>query len=325
MRLGIPRALMYFRFFPTWLTFFRELDVDVWVSPKTTKGLLEQGLSRALDDVCLPIKLGFGHVIELCGQCDAIFLPRLICVERDAYLCPKFTGFTDMIRASIPELPDLIDPIVNEKSWRHKNDQALIRAGRMLGKGKRRALKALEKAQENQIAFERDMRSTGDPIATIDAWEAHLLGRKKEIASFPQKLDSTHTIAVLGHSYTIYDEYISMGLLKKLSQSGVRTVRPDSIDRPSLEKFLSTLDQKPFWTSGKEAVGSSLYYLSKKKADGFIYVVSFECGPDSMSREVVDYQAGLYEIPMLSLVLDEHTAEAGVVTRLQAFLDMLRR
>jgi len=325
MKLGIPRALMYFRFFPTWLSFFRELDVDLLVSPKTTKGLLEKGLSRALDDVCLPIKLGFGHVIELCGNCDAIFLPRLICVEKDAYLCPKFTGFTDMVRASVPELPALIDPIVNEKSWRHKSDQALLRAGRMLGKAKRRSRRALEEAKQNQRAFEKDMLETADPIVTIDAWEKFLLGRETQVPPAPAQPQSPHTIAVLGHSYTIYDEYISMGLLKKLSQSGVRTVRADSIDRPSLEKFLASLHQKPFWTSGKEAVGSSLYYLSEGKIDGFIYVVSFECGPDSMSREVVDYQAGLYKIPMLSLVLDEHTAEAGVITRIQAFLDMLRR
>jgi len=325
MLLGIPRTLMYFRFFPTWITFFRQLGVDIVLSHRTNKGLLEQGLSRALDDVCLPIKLGFGHVVDLCNRCDSIFLPRLICVEEDAYLCPKFTGFTDMIRASIPELPDILDPIVNAKSARLSHCKALRRAGKHLG-GRRKSLQqAWQAAEQNQKAFDRDMRLTGDPLATIDAWEDYLLDKREASPEPILPCDFPHTIAVLGHTYTIYDQYISMGLLGKLASKGVGTVRPDSIDRLSLERFLGTLSQRPFWTSGKEAVGSSLYYLNRGGVSGFIYVVSFECGPDSMCREVVDYQAGLYQIPMLSLVLDEHTAEAGIITRIEAFLDMLKR
>ena len=63
-------------------------------SPKTNKAILDAGLRSALDETCLPVKLFFGHVLELAGSVDQI-VPLLIGVEPGAYICPKFMGLPD--------------------------------------------------------------------------------------------------------------------------------------------------------------------------------------------------------------------------------------
>jgi len=54
--------------------------------------------------------------------------------------------------------------------------------------------------------------------------------------------------------------------------------------------------------------------------------MAFGCGPDSLMMDMVQRQATrLRTTPFMSLTVEEHTAEAGIVTRLEAFLDMMYR
>jgi len=60
--------------------------------------------------------------------------------------------------------------------------------------------------------------------------------------------------------------------------------------------------------------------------DGFIHVVSFGCGPDSMVGEIAERETRRSSnLPYMALTIDEHTAEGGLLTRLEAFTDMLAR
>ena len=61
-------------------------------------------------------------------------------------------------------------------------------------------------------------------------------------------------------------------------------------------------------------------------ADGVIGIMTFGCGPDSLMMDMVHRQAARLKMtPFMSLTLEEHTAEGGIVTRLEAFLDMIYR
>jgi len=64
----------------------------------------------------------------------------------------------------------------------------------------------------------------------------------------------------------------------------------------------------------------------QSETDGVIGIMTFGCGPDSLMMDTVRRQAAREgTTPFMSLILEEHTAEAGVVTRLEAFLDMIYR
>ena len=74
-----------------------------------------------------------------------------------------------------------------------------------------------------------------------------------------------------------------------------------------------------------ELLGGALYYLNQPDIDGLIHVTAFACGPDAVVDRVMEIEARRRGgKPFLSIAIDEHTGEAGVRTRIEAFLDMLR-
>ncbi len=93
VRAGIPRALLYYEYYPAWQTFFEELGAEVVVSPPTTQVILVEGSSRVVTDTCLPVKVFCGHVLTLVNKCDYIFIPAIRSVKSKIYNCSKFLGF----------------------------------------------------------------------------------------------------------------------------------------------------------------------------------------------------------------------------------------
>ena len=72
LKIGIPRAFLYYRYHTLWETFLEELGVDFIVSPPTNKAILNAGSICAIDEACLPMKIFLGHVDWLIGRCDKI-------------------------------------------------------------------------------------------------------------------------------------------------------------------------------------------------------------------------------------------------------------
>ena len=105
VRVGIPRALSYYQYYPAWKAFFEALGAETVVSPPTNKAIFTSGNSRAVAETCLPVKLFFGHVISLADKCDYMFIPAMRSLGKKAYYCSKFIGLPDMTRALVPECP----------------------------------------------------------------------------------------------------------------------------------------------------------------------------------------------------------------------------
>src|SRR3989337_1194860 len=101
-RVGIPRALLYYQYYPMWKTFFEGLDVEVVVSPPTTKTVVASGASRVVAETCLPVKVYCGHAIALADKCDLMFIPSIRSLEKRVYNCSKFLGLPDVVRAVVP-------------------------------------------------------------------------------------------------------------------------------------------------------------------------------------------------------------------------------
>jgi predicted nucleotide-binding protein (sugar kinase/HSP70/actin superfamily) len=86
------------------------------------------------------------------------------------------------------------------------------------------------------------------------------------------------------------------------------------------------LGKKIFWSNGYHLVGAAMTLMySSCLLDGVIFMSCFSCGPDALIGEVIRHQALRINIPFMMLSLDEHTAEAGFITRIEAFVDMLHR
>lgn len=146
-----------------------------------------------------------------------------------------------------------------------------------------------------------------------------------------RKVRSSHpastraTIALIGHPYLLYDEYTNHRLIHRLEQAGNKVLTPEMLTTQELESGIAGLVGKAYWTYEEEVVGAGGHYL-QSGADGVIGIMAFGCGPDSLMMDMVRRQAArMRSTSFMLLTLEEHTAEAGVVTRLEAFTDMLYR
>lgn len=312
VRVGIPRALLYYHYYPGWEAFFRALGAEVVLSDETTKAILDRGVRDAVDEACLPVKLYLGHLANLRDkEVDYIFVPRIVSVERKRYLCPKFLGLPEIARFCVPGLPELLDVEINVYERYHKSKRSLEELASRFGSSKQAGKLALQEAKVAQKAYEDKLRQGYTPQNVFSGKERKENGRIK--------------VAVLGHAYNLNDPYTSMGLLEKLREMGAEIITTEMLLPEEIKRGNDFLNKEIFWTFGKELLGAAFHLLDEGNIQGIVLVVSFGCGPDSLICELVER---IYRrektVPLLMLTLDEHTGQAGVITRLEAFMDMLR-
>lgn len=316
VKVGVPRALLFYYYYPMWRTFFEELGAEVVLSPLSTKGVLARGIKHAVDDVCLPVKMAFGHVLELAGKVDFIFLPRLVSVERREYICPKFLGLPDMIRR-LEGLPPLIDVNVDLYKNRGNIYNAAKEVGRLFTGNSLKIWTAYRRSVGAHKRYFRLLQLGLIPPEALAVLEDRV---ENEPLAGPEEL----TVALIGHPYNIYDPFVSMNMVARLRSMGANVVTAEHLPEKEARIQAARLPKKLFWTLGQLMIGSAFHYLENSEVSGMVHVAAFGCGPDSMTGELIERQARAAGMPFLNLTLDEHTGEAGVVTRLEAFLDMVR-
>ncbi|MDF2840692.1 MAG: hypothetical protein K0Q99_1464 [Clostridia bacterium] len=294
MKVGIPKGLLYENYQPFFHTFFEELGAELIVSPDTNKDILDKGVKYCVDEACLPVKVFHGHVASIKDKCDLIVIPRIMQLRKREFICPKFCGLPEMVISSIPEMPDTtLEPIYaasNEKLF-----QWAKVTGKQVTNNRSRIQKAFEAAVENQAN--------------------HKMG-------FDDR-DTKLKVALSGHPYNIYDNYLNMNLIRKLKKLGVGVVTEEFIDDEIKDRETSKLYKKPFWSFARNNYAFTSHAASKGIVNGIIYISSFACGIDSVVIDLVQHNIG--DFPLLVLKIDEHTGEAGLDTRIEAFVDMLER
>lgn len=316
---GIPKGLLYYDFYPMWKTFFEGVGAKVVVSQDTNKKILDEGVKNCVEDACLPVKTYVGHVINLKEKnVDYIFIPRIVSVERKKYLCSKFLGLPDFIKSLIGDLPPIIDIEIN---YYKNNDEftqkEFIKVGRMFGKTEDQSLKAYFEATHQQKKFESLLKKGLTNLEALKVWEGKNL--VKEESNYDLK------IAVIAHPYDIMDEYISMGIIEKLKNMGAQVYTMEMLERDLILEGASMLSKEMFWNYERDILGAGLYFLKQKNVDGVIMVSAFGCGPNSMTEELLErIFKREKEVPFMLITIDEHSGEAGIMTRLEAFTDLLR-
>jgi len=331
INVGIPRALLYYQYFPMWKTFFEELGGEVVVSPPTTKAMIASGASRVVADTCLPVKVFLGHVLSLIGRCDYVFIPAIRSLKSKIYNCSKFLGLPDMTRAVITECPPILDVDVDISKGKNNLYQAINKLGRYFTRNTSKVKHASLDAWQVHLNYRQLMSNYGltspEAMKRISSiYKADDSYWRTETGTYSGNPASTQaTIALIGHPYLLYDEYLNHRLIHQLEQAGNRVLTPEMLTIDELESASVRLAGTTYWTYGEEVVGAGEHYL-QNGADGVIGILTFGCGPDSLMMEMVRRRANrLRTTPFMSLVLEEHTAETGMITRLEAFLDMINR
>lgn len=294
MKIGIPKGLLYYKYNPFMKSFFEALGEEVVTSPDTSKKVLDQGVKYCVDEACLPIKVFHGHVFELKDSCDIMFIPRIMQLSKREYICPKFCGLPEMITNSVPDMPKIIGTPIYAYDKSKLYDFAK-EAGSKITKDTYKIKKAFQHAVNEQSKFINGINDTGYAFK----------------------------VALVGHPYNIYDNFINMNIVKKLNKLGVGVITEECVEEKYIDEQINNLFKRPFWTFARKSYGTSAHLAENKKIDGIVYISSFACGIDSVVLELIKNRLG--EFPLLLLKIDEHTGEAGLDTRVEAFVDMLER
>lgn len=298
IKIGIPRALLFYEYSPMWISFFNELGTDVVISPKTNKKILNDGTITTVEDACIPVKIYNGHVINLRTKVDYLFVPRIIGVYKNEYICPKFCGLPEMVKYSLSDLPQMINTKIDLRK-KDKMKDAMLEIGAFITKDKKRILNSYHIAQDNYLV--------------------HKNSQKKKWTK------SSKNIMLMGHPYVLDDDFLNMNIKNKLLEEGYQYITPDMLDEGIINEYALKYHDKLFWLFFRQMIGTCLYMMENKIVDGVIYISSFGCGIDSVVAETVERKIRREsDIPFMLLIIDEHSGEAGFNTRLEAFMDMLK-
>lgn len=319
--IGFPRGMSYYEHYPFWYGFFNSLGIKVVLSDKTTKQTVSKGAALVVTETCLPIKIFVGHVVELLeAGINRIFVPSIQSIAPKIYNCSKIRGLPDLIRNVIKQDFELVEPTIDKSQKNQGFYQFLKESVECFGITDfdtiRNASKEGWKLYNN---FQTMMRNG------IEYKTALRNALKGKIILENDDTDYPISIALVAHGYDVLDDQASMKIFDKLKKMGVKVYSSLQLTDEQKIEGLNTLEQKMYWANELDMTGTAGHYLKVNKIDGLITVNSFGCGPDSLMIEKIIRKAKEYGKPMLSLTIDEHTGEAGFVTRLEAFVDMLYR
>jgi len=313
IRVGVPRGMYFYKFYPFAKKFLTELGAEVVPSPPTNKEILDLGSRYCIDDACLPVKVYHGHAEYLKDKVDYMLIPRLTSIAPKEYICPKFGGLPEMVKYSVQGLPKVIDVEINLYKGKKNLINSLYRLGSMFAKNPYRIKRAFDKAVREQNMYNNNLLKGELPSKYIDETD------------IPRSSNGP-LIGIATHPYLLYDDFINMNLLNKLSSRGIKFFLPEMLEKKIIEEKCSMFEKRMFWSSSKDLIGSALYMFENGKIDGILMLTSFGCGIDSLSIELIQRLARKKSSkPFIVITLDEHTGDANFNTRLEAFLDLIDR
>jgi len=305
--MGIPRTMYTYDRLPFWATFFKACDFDVMLSRETDKRIREKGIESAVAEPCFPIRVAHGHVAELLeAGADHIFIPNQLNEETDhpeieSHACPWGQTLPHVIRLA-PTFEAHSDrffaPTIHFRRGREFLRETLRAAMKPFGVPARTVDAALADAYEAQAEFRGRLLIAGtDALSTLE--EHDELG-----------------IVLIGRPYNIYDPGVNMDIPAKLRRYyGVNIIPIDFLSLWGRE----TRDVTPnmFWNYGRKILQAARVVAEHPNLH-IIYMTNFKCGPDSYVKHFIGPAS---PDPFLVLQFDEHTNDAGAMTRCEAYLD----
>ncbi len=288
-QIGIPRSIFHYEIGGIFQRFFENLGLKVILSPETNRSIFLQGKQKMIDEFCFPLKVYAGHVLFLAqAGIYPIFIPVIVgSANNRSFLCHYQIRLSDMVRnLGLVDEANLLTGVFkfNQNGFL---DDGFYEVGRRLG--------CTNVVIANALAGARNL-----PIKMTDF--IPVKGRR--------------TIGLLGRSYVTYDAWASMDLVEKLRTLGCNVIREDDLQ---IGEFYPEDLELHFTLSARTIIAARLMN-ARSDIDGLIFQIPFNCGPDG---DIAGQLIAEATKPFLTLVVDELTGQEGLMTRLEAFLDMV--
>ncbi|MFH1372248.1 MAG: acyl-CoA dehydratase activase [bacterium] len=308
-RIGIPLALHFLDHYPFWRAFLESLDYQVVNSSVSNQRIVEEALELFVAETCFPIKITYGHIANLLRKkVDAIFLPALIKVSEESddnedgtYICPYVQSVGSAIKTAFDFEKagvKFINPPVSLGGSVADIKHKLKQLAPHFGLSDRELNRAVEAGQKAFEAYKTSLREEGQRI--LDD-----LGPDEK------------AVVIISRPYNGYDRRLSLELPAKIRRLGFKAIPLDFLPLDNCNGDFSYM----YWRYGKTILTAGDYIRTHPNLFA-VYITSFGCGPDSFITHF--FRKRMAGKPYLQLELDEHSADAGLITRCEAFFDSLR-
>ncbi|MBI5507411.1 MAG: activase [Deltaproteobacteria bacterium] len=301
-KVGVPLAFSVHSLWPFYSWFFHSLGVRAELSQE----IVPEGIAKQESSYCFPAEIAHGAVQDILNRgADYLFLPHfrdMPSMEEEpvhACVCPLTQGLPFFARQAFG-LDDerILRPVVSFKhGWQSSKAQfaeLAVRLGFKAKDGERAYDTAIGRYQEFLAAY----RAVGERL----------------LAEMRQNPDRIY-VALLGRPYNAFTRDANMGIPRKITSQGVAVVPFDMIyepDDPSVPNMYWYYGQQNMRAARKVKEISNLYLT---------WISNFSCAPDSFMLHYVRWL--MEQKPYLVLEIDSHTADAGLDTRVEAFLDIV--
>lgn len=318
LKIGIPYIFFFHDCLQFWSTLLWELGFEVIVSPKTNKQIVNLGVENVLSEACFPVKVAHGHIKWLKDDgVDAIFIPSFININQngDEYnrglACPHTQTIPYVSRAAIKDIK-IITPVINLGLGVGYLKKELKRSLSEYSVRDRDIERAIRIAQSAQDEFQSAIKEKGK----------ELLGSLSSLSYSNNSTNSINstTIVIIGRAYNAFDSGVNLEIPKRLSHMNVVSMPMDMLplDNERLEDTWPNM----YWRSGQRILRAARIVRNTPNLYA-IYIANFSCGPDSFILKY--FKEEMEGKPFLHIEIDEHSADAGAITRCEAFLDSIEQ
>jgi predicted CoA-substrate-specific enzyme activase len=302
-RIGIPYIFYFNEYLPFWVTLLSRLGFDIEVSPRTNRQIVDLGLEGVLSEACFPVKVAIGHIRYLKEKSvDSLFLPSFVNMnsKNDEYplgaACPHTQSIPYVGRAAVPGI-EILAPLVDMSLGMERLSDGLSSVLRRFGVKRSELMKTMPEANQAQARFHGALRRKGEEV---------LAGLKEK------------AIVIVGRSYNALERGMNLRIPEKLATLGVMAI---PVDMLPLEGYRIAEDWPDmYWRSGQMMLRAARFLADHDKLYPIV-IGNFSCGPDSFILKY--FKDELRGKPFLHIEIDEHSADAGAITRCEAFLDSI--
>ncbi|MGA2092078.1 MAG: acyl-CoA dehydratase activase [Sedimentisphaerales bacterium] len=310
--IGIPMALANWQLLPLFSQFFKEMGFEVILSGRTSKETIRRGVESVTAQPCFPVKVANGHIAALIEKgVDYIFLPSIVSSpanfpeNKHNHFCPYVQSFPYQVQSAFGDKlgkSKLLITTLRLGEGERIARKTFEELGRKLGVSKSLVRGAMTKGFEAQRGFDQSLKDKGKEILANVAPNEKLF-------------------VLISRPYNGCDDGVSLELPKKFTEAGIEAIPIDMLDFTQAQLGDEKLHGDMYWGYGQKILRAG--EIIKRDGRLFaIYLSNFSCGPDSFLMPFFKDIMG--DKPCLQLEIDEHSADAGVITRIEAFLESLK-
>ncbi len=304
---GIPRGLMFADYYPLYRAFFQALGLRVVPSEPTNKDIIKKGINSVAGEPCFPLKVAHGHIAHLVeGGVDYLFLPGVCDTEqpnpkfRQSHTCPYVMAAPEIISTAF-RLDELERPkLLRPRLFFRRGERHLRRVFRQLGREFGTSDAEIEQAIDAGFSALREFRRKTE-------------ARGRQVME--GLAENQRAFIVVGRPYTTYDSAVNMDIGKKIQDLGILAIPLEFL--PVDEEDVTDAWPNAYARQIQKKLAAARLIRSDPRLRAVV-LTYFACGPDSFANPFFNDEVGQ---PCYVMQIDEHTADAGVITRMEAFAD----